>query len=536
VRIRKSVVAAVVLSTVAAFVPTTTATAATATSTSVSSPISWGACPPPPPGSLIPDAGQECATIPVPLDYRSPNGEQIQVGISRVKAANPSLRRGVLLANPGGPGGAGIDMPRILTALFPQDVLDRYDIIGFDPRGVGTSTPVTCGLSTQEQEQAFVPLEQPGGAGATASFMQNVAQRCAQNAGHILPFITTANTARDMDRIRQALGEQKVSYFAYSYGTYLGAAYASLFPSSTDRFVLDSNVDPTAVWRQQFRDWGPGGAIRFPDFAQYVADNDATYHLGATQAQVRQTYFQLIDQLHAHPITLDDGTVLNDAMFRELTFGSLYNDADFSSGAAIWQLAKEGASGSTVRTAVSKLALDIPSDNAAASGLSVACNDVQWSRNVAQYRSEYVHDSVAYPLFGALGSNIWPCAFWANNPVESPVNINSAGPSNILMVQNLRDPATPYAGARNMHTALGQRSRLVSVNQGGHAIVGLTPNACANDTATNYLAYGTFPTSDTYCPAEPAAPTMSAAASAASGNDSRAQVQEYVRKLIRSGS
>jgi len=499
------VITAVLISVLAT---TTSATALTARPMATT--LNWAQCPPPDPASGLPDAGQQCATLSVPLDYRSPGGQTIQIGVSRVVAANPSLRRGVLFVNPGGPGGAGLDLPRVMTLLFSQDVLDRYDIIGFDPRGVGTSTPLTCGLTEAQSEQAYVPLEQPGGALATASFMRDVAAACSAHNGGLLPFMTTANTARDMDVIRQALGEQKISYFAYSYGTYLGAVYSSLFPQKTDRFVLDSNVDVNAVWRGQFREWGPGGEIRFPDFAKFVAANDATYHLGATQSEVRRTYFQLIDQLHANPITLDDGTILNDTMFRELTFSVLENDGSFPSGAELWQLAKQSAPTAKLQADVATLdATATPPDNLAASGLAVVCDDVNWSRSTAQYRAEYLADSYNYPLFGPLGSNIWPCAYWQNSAIEPLVQITSNGPSNILMLQNLRDPATPYAGALNTHAALGQRSRLVSVDEGGHAIVGFIPNTCANNAATNYLAFGVFPSHDISCAKEPTTQSMS---------------------------
>lgn len=479
---------------------------------SSSSSIQWGQCPPPPAG--IPAGTQQCATISVPLNYQNPTGETIQIAISRVQAANPSLRRGVLFLNPGGPGGAGLDLPRVFTILLPQSVTDRYDLIGFDPRGVGRSTPVTCGLSSDQGNQAFVPLEQAGGFSSTASFMQQVADSCSANAGHLLPFITTANTARDMDRIRQALGESKISYLGYSYGTYLGAVYSSLFPNQTDRIVLDSSVDPNWVWRQQFRSWGAGGVVRFPDFANFAAANDATYHLGSTTSEIYSTYFQIMDSLYRNPITFSDGRVLNAPLFRELSFGALYSDGDFPGIAALWQPLKNTPSDiAAIQNAFE--AYDpapapvpgVPDDNEAASGLAVACGDAVWSRSVSQYQQEFLSDSASYPMFGSLGSNVWPCAFWQNEPVEAPVNINANGPANILIVQDIRDPATPYWGSQEMHQALGQRSRFLSIDQGGHAAYILKPNTCANDTTTAFLADGTFPSSDVYCPANPPSTT-----------------------------
>lgn len=470
--------------------------------------LHWGNCAPPPPG--LPDAGQQCATLSVPLNYQSPSGRHISVAVSRVHAADPTKRRGVLFTNPGGPGGSGLDLPRVMTILLTQNVLDEYDIIGFDPRGVGASTPVTCGMTADQANQAFVPLTQNNSFTDTATFAKKVADSCASHSGDLLPYITTNNTARDMDQIRSALGESKISYLGYSYGTYLGAVYSSLFAAHTDRIVLDSNVSPTAVWRLQFRSWGFGGAIRFPDFASYAANNDATYHLGGTQDQITQKYYALLGKVSAHPITLPDGTVIDGPMFRELTFGLLYNDADFPGLAGAWRYidgqvvplqAVERAIKNSAMTPQT-VSASVPADNAAAAGLAVVCDDVAWSHSVPQYQQELNFDKTIFPMFGELGSNIYPCAFWHNQPVEPLTNISSVGASNILMIQNIRDLATPYIGALDMHLRLGNRSHLVSVDQGGHAVSYLMLNACANDSTTAFLADGTLPVHDKWCPAE----------------------------------
>lgn len=473
--------------------------------------LTWGPCPD---DDVVGPLGQECATVTVPLDYRYPSGQQIQVGISRIKAADPAKRRGVLLTNPGGPGGAGLNLPASLKLIgVPQSVFDAYDIIGMDPRGVGTSAPVTCGLTADQAEQAYVPLTQNHSFDDTVAFQQQVAGGCATNSGSELPFVTTLNTARDMDWIRAALGEQKISYFAYSYGTYLGAVYASLYPNSTDRFVLDSSVDSTGVWRQVFRNWGSGGEIRFPDFAAFAAANDGTYHLGATTAAVRQTYLDLAGQLATQPFTVPDdsvsdvaaqGDVLGDALYRETVLGALSDpDAVFPELAHLLQLIKGAPAGS----ASARPRVTVPDDNEAASGIAVVCDDVQWSRTPVQYQTELNSDVSNFPLFGEVGSNIWPCAFWPNNPVERPATIGSTGPADILMIQNRRDPLTPYTPALNLRNALGGRAKLVSVDQGGHGAAYLNTNTCASDAATNYLVSGTYPASDTNCAAQPSSAT-----------------------------
>ncbi|HEV7503520.1 MAG TPA: alpha/beta hydrolase [Thermoanaerobaculia bacterium] len=468
--------------------------------------LQFGACAPAPDG--VPDAGQQCATLQLLLDYADPNGRKIEVAVSRVRAANRASRRGVLLLNPGGPGGSGLDLPRMLAALLPQSVLDRYDLIGFDPRFVGNSTPITCGLSDEEAFQAYVPLAQPGGFPATAALMRNVADACASAAGDVLPFVTTANTARDMDQIRQALGEAKISYLGYSYGTYLGAVYAALFPDQTDRIILDSSVGPDWVWRQQFRAWGSGGTLRFPDFASFAAANNSAYHFGKTPTAVQNFYLRLLHRLQSHPVHLSSGFVVNGPLFQELIFSELYSDSLFPDLAEFLQRVNGSKNTDAAETDLlqafqalrPRVALDdVPLDNDVASGLAILCDDVAWSRSVADYKRGFADDSRRYPLFGALGSNIWPCAFWQSQPVEPPVPITPLGPSNILMLQNRRDPATPYAGGLGLRAALGPRARLVSVDQGGHTVYATTPNLCANDIGTAFLVGGSFPDDDVSC-------------------------------------
>src|SRR6185436_7661858 len=211
---------------------------------------------------------------------------------------------------------------------------------------------------------------------------------------------------------------------------------------------------------------------------------------------------------------LPDGAVLTGPLFRVLTFSGLYFDSSFPDLAQVWQLVNEatadGAVGAAVQEAIqalrpSLLDVEVPVDNRAASGLAILCGDVAWPRSVELYRQGFVNDSTRFPLFGPLGSNIWPCALWHDRPIEHLVPITSNGPRNILILQNLRDPATPYTGALGMRHDLGRRARFVSVDQGGHTVYLLTPNICGNDIATAFLADGILPGSDVSCPADSSA-------------------------------
>lgn len=481
---RTSVLAAVVTPVVVAVTAALTPAAVTAATPDA---VVWGPCPPD-----VTGAGLECATLDVPLDYRDEDGRTIEIAISRLRSTDQQARRGVLLTNSGGPGGVGLDFPATLRAKgLPASVLDRYDVIGMDPRGVGHSTPVTCDL-TPEQTTSNIPpyaLDQADVA-ARATEVAAVAAQCGESAtAPLLPHISTANTARDLDRVRAALGEEKVSYLGISYGTYLGSVYATLFPHRGDRFLLDSATGPGG-WNASFsRKFGEGFADRFPDFAEFAAAHPE-YGLGTTPRQVTATYFELAARLDAAPSPQG----IDGKLFRHLTFALLYYDWQLPTLAEIWQALDTGAA-----TSASAAAPDL--GNYLSSQLHVICNDSDWPESVRTYQRHVAVDRFRHPMFGAAAANITPCAFWPTEPVEPPVRITDRGPSNVLIVQNLRDPATPLTGARQLRHAFGDRARLVTADQGGHLAYLYQDNRCANDLATRFLVTGRLPSHDVACPA-----------------------------------
>jgi len=492
----------------------------------------------------------QCATLAVPLDYNNPNGATINLAISRIASSVPTQRRGVLLSNPGGPGNDGFDLPRLLALTLPQSVLNEYDLIGFDPRFLHYSNPMTCGLTAEQTTQIAPPLPQPGGFDATAAYMQNVGNLCIQTSGSILPFVTTENTARDMDELRKAIGETKISYFGVSYGTYLGAVYATLFPNQTDRFILDSSVDPQWVWQTVFDAWGLGGQIRFPDFASFAAANNATYGLGNTPEKIDKLFFTLENQLNQRqdPVTVNVGglvLVLNGPTFVEETFAGLSSDQLFPTLAQVWQqLSQQLNSPSAEAPATSSVSslqpvsadtidTNVPIDNMSALQMGILCGDVVWPKSTAEYKALLAADSIAFPMFGALGSNIWPCAFWPTS--NTPITITSNGPSNIMILENLRDPVTPYLGALQMNADLGHRTTFVSVNQGGHGVYLTTPNICANNAATAFLASGTFPGGFVSCPANPSTSQPNLDTNAKFTDSERERARRELERLMNTG-
>lgn len=446
----------------------------------------WGPCT----GVPEPTLGLQCATLDVPLDYAKPNGKTIKVAFSRLRNTDPRKRRGVLMLNPGGQFTSELGLPLRLVSLgLPASVRERYDLIGADPRGIGRSTPVTCDL--RPDQMFFVPPPYARDAADVqrrAGEVRQVAEQCGRSAtAPLLPHITTANVARDMDRIRAALGERKISYLGYSYGVYLGAIYSSLFPGRTDRVVLDSAVGPGGADYTWSRRFALGFEIRFPDFARFAAARNATYGLGSTPREVRAKFFELAGRLDKRPVGGVDG-----ASFRFQTFSLLFTDASFPSLAELWKGLDQGIAGGR------RLAQQ---DEFDFSGLlHLACNDSNWPSDVRVYQRNVARDRVRLPMFGAAGANIWACAFWPSEQLEPTPKISSRGPSNIMIVQNLRDPGTPIPGALQMRHALGDRARLLTVNQGGHLVYLFGHNSCANDRTTTYLVEGKRP-ADSFCPA-----------------------------------
>lgn len=497
-------------------------------------PCPWPAAVPPPAG--LP--GRECAALRVPLDHADPDGRQIELAVARVRSARPERRRGVLLLQAGGPGSPGRANIALLAALLPRGVLDRYDLLGMDLRGTGASTPLPpCGpvppAAVGPQPE---PLDPKDTFEADAAAARNTAARCAAAAGDLLPFITTAQAARDIDRLREALGEPRLSYLGYGYGTYLGAVYASLFGHRADRVVLDSAFAPDGRWREADRAIGPAGEARFADFARHAAANHAQYQLGRSAPQIRQQLFLLADRLARHPVELPDGTRLDGTRLQRASLAALHADSRFPLLARLWQAARDPVPDTLRLQALLAELLGSAQPEAAVGGrwggrwgdqaglhamppgaeppvagdamaaeLALACGDGPWPRVPLQYRREQDLDRRLYPLFGALGARIHPCAYWPGEPPQPPAVIAAHPATRILVTNHLRDPATPVWGALAMRFALGPRARLLSVDGGGHGVYLLGGNACADAAATALLVRGVMPDADMLCAAEPGA-------------------------------
>jgi pimeloyl-ACP methyl ester carboxylesterase len=436
-----------------------------------------------------------CARIRVPLDYNRPDGRTITLALSEVPATAPrSQRQGVLLVNPGGPGGAGLSLaPFVAQGLRPA-VAARYDIVGFDTRGVGASRPVLhCDSSFFAQER---PNYIPANAAAEQVLIDRAkkyAAGCEQNYGWLLPYMTTANIARDMDRIRAAMGQSKLSYLAYSYGTYIGQVYATLFPRRVHRMVLDSIVDPTGVWYADniAQDYAFQGRMRA--FFGWAARYDRIYHLGTTAAQVSRSWYAARARLDAHPIAQERGPAVGPAEFDDTFVVGGYDDGYWP------QLAAAAASylhaGSTAPLVSIFNQVGKQSENEFAVYNAVECADVAWPRNWAKWDSDTrkVYRKAPFEAW----DNTWfnaACAFWPVHGPAKPMRIGAAGLPGILMLQGTQDAATPYAGAQQARKQL-PTARMVIVRGGGNhgQSLAFPANTCINGYLNRYLTNGALP-------------------------------------------
>ncbi|MFF4849616.1 alpha/beta hydrolase [Streptomyces sp. NPDC001194] len=479
-------------------------------------------------------AEYECATLKVPLDYQRPEGRTLDLAISRMKSENPAKRRGVLLLNPGGPGTSGLFRPIRTNAEMPKDVRDRYDLVGFDPRGVGESSPIGCG-DLSEAEVGAGGAYRPETFASDVSWARGIADKCREKSGDVIPYITTRNTARDMDVIRAVLGERTLSYLGYSYGTYLGAVYSQMFPERTDRFVLDSGVDPGRVWRGMIQAWGTEVEPAFERWTRWAAERSDTYGLGATPEAVSATFWALVARADRDPIIhygermtgddiRDDPSLYFDPHAASVVVKSIKASADKTPqppngsdpGASGKGADRKGPGAQSplgrVRAAgpgvdageASEGPNAAPAGNATAVYWAVVCGDSDnWPRDPEQYARDAARDKVKHPLYGDFASNIKPCAFW-QRPLEPATPMKTR--ADVLTVQNEWDPMTPLSTGRGLHQALKGSRMVLALGGEGHGVYLSNPTACANIPVNAYLSTGRLPAKDVTCHNPPPTP------------------------------
>ena len=457
-------------------------------------------------GLLAQQGVPDCTMLSVPVDYAKPGSRHISLALDMIPATAPkSQQQGILLVNPGGPGASGLSLAAEVAQGLSPGVAARYDIVGFDPRGVGSSVPaLSCdpGFFAGVRPN-YIPAS-PAAEQALVNRAKTYAANCGKKYGWLLPYMTSQDAARDMDAIRAAFGVSKINYYAFSYGTYLGQVYATLFPDRVRRMVLDSVVDPAGVWYADnvHQDYAFQGSIEA--FYSWVAKYDGTYHLGSTAAQVRAAWYKARDRLLAHPV---NGTIGADE-FDDTFLQGAYDDSYWIGLVqALSSYLNTGQPGDLV---AEYQELGKQSENEFAVYNAVQCSDVNWPRNWSFWTSDTERVYAKAPF--QAWDNAWfnaACAFWPVKGPAKPLQIKGTGLGGILMLQGTLDPATPYAGAQDAHKLLPS-ARMVVVQGGGNHGQSLEqpPNACVQGYLNAYLGTGALPKTpglvNATCPAVPA--------------------------------
>ena len=471
-------------------------------------PIDWGECP----SDSLQEAGAECGMLVVPLDYAKPRGTKIQLAVSRIEhTTSDADAQGVMLVNPGGPGGSGLELAR-LGAFVPNGAGDPYDWIGFDPRGVGRSVPsLTCdGDYFAPGRPAYVPETQ-----AIKSFWLDKTRQyqrdCTEAGGEFLEHTRTVDWAMDMESLRKALDARKINYYGFSYGTYLGQVYATLFPNRVRRFVFDGVVNPEDVWWEANLEQDKQFDKNIDTYFDWIAENDDTYHLGTDGDAVRAIYYDVLDQL-----TDDPEPNFGAADWNDVFVGAAYYVFGWDDIAHVLVAAADGDLGPAMEYYGDPTGPG--ADNSYAMYLAVECTDAPWPRKwkVWQRTNDRLHAFAPFLTW----NNAWfnaPCRTWTA-PSGKPVNVKGQHVPPILLISETEDAATPFEGALEVRKRF-HRSRLIEGVGGTTHAGSLSGVACVDDRIADYLLTGKLPPrkpgqnrSDVQCdPVPPPDPTPVAA-------------------------
>ncbi|HEX8080604.1 MAG TPA: alpha/beta hydrolase [Jatrophihabitans sp.] len=442
-----------------------------------------------------------CGKLAVPLDYSAPDGETAEIFVVRVRSDNQGQRLGSLLVNPGGPGGSGVNLAAGLVTALSEDLLDRFDVVGFDPRGVGLSDPVQC-ISDKQKDQltaANPDVRTAAGRAQSRALSAAVVKSCVSKYGSDLGHFNTEETARDMDLIREAVGDAKLNYLGYSYGTRLGAAYAHQFPTRIRTAVLDGAVDPVAdeltVSERQTKAFEDA----FDQFAADCLKRPDCATLGNPRSAVRA----LIAGADREPIPGSGETASRRATGGIVTIGvasALYDQSQWNDLGQALIAAQDGDAAEIIDLADQYLERDPETghySNILDANLAINCNDSTLQVTdelVATVASKWISK---YPIFGPnAAASLYSCYSWPRS--EHPLPPASApGAPPILVIGTRNDPATPYAATGVLAKALG--SGVVLTWEGeGHTAYPKT--ACITTKVDSYLITATPPASGESCP------------------------------------
>ncbi|MFC4912231.1 alpha/beta hydrolase [Actinomadura gamaensis] len=447
--------------------------------------------------------GMECADVKVPLNYSDPSGTQIKLAAIRLPAEDKSHRIGSLLTNPGGPGGSGVDFVRQTGRAFDDKLRQRFDIVGFDPRGVGASAPVRC-MTGPQLDRFFSTDTSPDDQrelDTLSSESKQYADECKTKAGKELPYVGTVNAARDMDVLRAALGDQKLTYYGASYGTYLGATYADEYPTNIRALVLDGAIDPRTSSTDMLVEQAKGFETALRAFAADCAKQGdcplgtnpdaAVTKVGDLLKQTDKT--PLRNSRDARPVT-ESWTVMGiaTALYAKETWPYLRQ----ALSAALTR--GDGTLLMTLADTMVERKPDGSYSNQTDANMAVNCADKPNPPDVASYKKAADQAAQTAPRFGPFV--VWgglPCIYWPVQTKQAPKPVTAKGAPPILVIGTLRDPATPYKWAQGLASQLSSGT-LLTLDGDGHTAY-LQGNSCITAATDDYLINGTPPKKDTVC-------------------------------------
>lgn len=452
------------------------------------------------------DCGQkyECGELEVPMDYNNPDGDVFTLALGRRAAMDPPNRIGSLLLNPGGPGGSGLNMLDSAGLIFTPGVLASYDIIGFDPRGVGESEPAVACLSDEERDERRAKtfdVDTDEGMRALLDEAAEYARKCAENTGPGMQFIDTVSAATDMDLIRSAVGDEKLSYIGFSYGTFLGATYAELFPEKVERLVLDGALDPSLTYEEVGAGQAKGFDRALRAYIEYCLGRTSCPLSGNVDSAMQDLY-DFLEGLDDSPLPVmgDDRVVTGDFAFSGLIL-TLYSRDSWS----VLNLALASAMNDrdgTILMSLADLGAYREDDGTYTPGTeaftAINCLDYDPSSDVDFMRADAEElNDISYFFGPALAYGGVTCADWPYETKRTPHEISATGAGDILVVGTTRDPATPYEWSVALDEQL-ENSVLVTFDGDGHTAYG-NGNECIEDAVDGFLLDGVMPEPGLVC-------------------------------------
>ncbi len=448
----------------------------------------------------------QCATAKAPMDWKNPSNDEIEIALIRATSSKKPM--GSILVNPGGPGGSGFDFVRdSLDYAVDSNLSSNYDIVGFDPRGVNKSSAVSCYDKPSEMDAFLFDIPADAGpmgsdswldAGEAAS--KKFGEACLEHTGKLLGFVDTVSAARDLDLLRAVLGDKKLNYLGYSYGTFLGATYADLYPKNTGRLVLDGAIDPSTTDYEVTETQAVGfeNALR-----TYIADcqTGATCPFTGTVDASMTKVHDLLERLDASPLRASDGRLLgSSAMFTAMIF-PLYSQSNWPYLTDVFADVFAGEADYAFQIAdayYGRSANGTYADNSTEAFVAINCLDYMSTSTRETLDAEAAALAAAAPVFGPqMSYGGTSCDTWPFEATRVREPIAAKGSAPILVVGTTGDPATPYKWAQNLASQL-ENGHLVTYNGEGHTAYNKS-NSCVDNAVDDFFLKGTVPTEDPNC-------------------------------------